>query len=84
MLTWHQRNYIHSICNRTDFLSGAGNLEGLSKINKIATGNIFGYADDWGYGTRNFLDKNHFGVDLVRSSTGEVIDNMKLFKKAIC
>jgi len=53
----------------------------LSKIDKNATGNVFGYADDWGYGTVKFLDKNHLEVDLIRSSTGEVIDNMKLFKK---
>lgn len=60
---------------------GAGNIEGLSKIDGNATGNAFGYADDFSYATVKFLDKNHLGVDFLRSSTGEVLDSSVLYKE---
>lgn len=62
-------------------VGGAGNIEGLDGINGNATGNVFGYADDFSYATVKVLDKNHLGVEFFRSSTGEVLDSSLLYKK---
>ena len=60
---------------------GAGNIEGPAKISGNVTGNVFGYADDFGYATVKFLDSNHIGVDFLRSSNGEVLDSSVLYKE---
>ncbi|KAK5116448.1 hypothetical protein LTR62_007996 [Meristemomyces frigidus] len=60
---------------------GAGNIEGVSKVGANATGNAFAYADEFSYAQVQVLDKQHLGVEFLKSSSGVVLDSSVLYKE---
>lgn len=59
---------------------GAGNIEGLNKINVKPSYIAWAFDSDFAYSTLSILDKNHLKVDFIRSYTGEIVDSTTLFK----
>ncbi|KAI0390297.1 Metallo-dependent phosphatase [Xylariaceae sp. FL0594] len=59
---------------------GAGNIEGLSSATIKTKFHDFAYDDDFSYGRVSLLDRNNLQVQIIRSTTGEVLDTASLYK----